>query len=185
MHRRIARGQIELACVELGDVGEEAGGGAPLSRRRGGEGVLQRLITQMRKRVGLHGDTQPGRVPGATDALFLSRPFHGLREPAPRDKIGLDETFSSDRWIVASARSPRTLATLPAQRSGLALNDVRKRVKSNLRNATRSVAPGPRRRLAAPSRCAAALRRRGWRAPSRARARASASPASRAGAGRR
>src|SRR5262245_3568258 len=121
MHRRIARGQIELACVELGDVGEEASGGAPLSRRRGGEGVLQPPITQMRERVVLHGDTQRGRVPGAIDTLFLSRPFHELWEPALRDNAGLDEKFSTidGSWPLRAnhARWWRSWLSAPALRS--------------------------------------------------------------------
>ena len=55
VHRGTSRGQVEPPGIELGDVGEHAGGGLAFLRNRGGQIAQQLGVAQMRQGVGAHG----------------------------------------------------------------------------------------------------------------------------------
>ncbi len=57
----MGRRQVELAGVELGEVGEQGGGGGAVLDDQCGEIVLESGIAQVRERVGMHGVTPRGR----------------------------------------------------------------------------------------------------------------------------
>jgi hypothetical protein len=59
-HRGVCLGQVQLPLVELGDVGEQLGGGLLLSRGLGGEFPAQDFVGQVRPREAVHGVTFDG-----------------------------------------------------------------------------------------------------------------------------
>jgi hypothetical protein len=59
-HRRIAGGHVELAGIDLGDAGEEVGGGGAFARGHVSQSAQQVLVAGTAKRAGLHGPESPG-----------------------------------------------------------------------------------------------------------------------------
>src|SRR6185369_6428282 len=72
-HRLVRRRQVELPLVELGDVGEQLGGGFVLSRGLGGEFPAKNLVAQVRQREAVHGVTFDGGGWSRADAGILRR----------------------------------------------------------------------------------------------------------------
>src|SRR5689334_16163273 len=98
-HRRVRRRQVELARVELGEVGEERGGGAAILGDQREQVMTQLGIAEVRERIDAH-DASP--YPGGGSASFIPRAPSALANPATRENSARREfevgARSAGRW---------------------------------------------------------------------------------------